>query len=137
MNLRGKSFATCKPIKIGLLIFIFLSLITVTTAQTVENKDRDRAQEMLNRIKDELKKNYYDPSFRGMDVEARFKTASEKIKTAVSIGQIFGIIGQVLIELNDSHTYFHSAIPRQQNRVWLDHADHRRPLLCFFSRQGK
>jgi carboxyl-terminal processing protease len=106
MSLRGKSFATCKTLRIGLFILVFLSLGTVAPAQQVEGKDRDRAQLMLSRIKDELKKSYYDPTFHGMDVEARFKTASEKIKTAVSVGQIFGIIGQVLTELDDSHTYF-------------------------------
>jgi C-terminal processing protease CtpA/Prc len=41
-----------------------------------------------------------------MDVDERFKTADEKIKTATSLGQIFGIIAQVLIELEDSHTFF-------------------------------
>ena len=93
-------------LRIALLILIFLNLNTVTSAQKVESKDRDRAQMMLSRIKDELKKSYYDPTFRGMDVEARFKTATEKIKTAVSVGQMFGVIAQVLIELDDSHTYF-------------------------------
>ncbi|HET8781971.1 MAG TPA: S41 family peptidase [Pyrinomonadaceae bacterium] len=61
---------------------------------------------MLRRIKDQLKKNYYDPKFRGMDLDARFKTAEEKIKTATSVGQIFGTIAQVLADLDDSHTFF-------------------------------
>jgi hypothetical protein len=39
---------------------------------------------MLERIKDELKKTYYDPNFHGMDLDARFKTASNKIKEAAS-----------------------------------------------------
>jgi len=41
-----------------------------------------------------------------MDIEARFKVADEKIKTATSLGQIFGTIAQALIELDDSHTFF-------------------------------
>ena len=68
--------------------------------------DKDRARTMLNVIKSDLKKHYYDPNFHGMDVDARFKQAEEKIKNATSLGQIFGIIAQALIELNDSHTYF-------------------------------
>lgn len=68
--------------------------------------DIGRGQEMLRQIKDDLKKNYYDPTYHGMDVEARFKAADEKIKQAASMGQIFGIIAQVLLELNDSHTFF-------------------------------
>jgi C-terminal processing protease CtpA/Prc len=70
---------------------------------------------MLKVIKDDLKKNYYDPSIRGMDIEARFKTADEKMKTADSIGQVFGIIAQVLLELDDSHTYF--LPPGRSNRT--------------------
>lgn len=68
--------------------------------------ERDRGRSMLNVIKNDLKKNYYDERFHGMDVDARFKAAEEKMKEATSQGQILGIIAQVLIELNDSHTYF-------------------------------
>ena len=100
---------------IAIVTFFSLTLIPTTRAQKVESKDRDRGQSMLLRIKDELKKNYYDPSFRGMDVEARFATASAKIKDAASVGQILGIIAQVLIELDDSHTFF--LPPQHQTRV--------------------
>jgi C-terminal processing protease CtpA/Prc len=93
-----------------LLIAAFLAFLTITpiTAQTqkVESKDRDRGQDMLRIIKEKLRKNYYDPNFRGMDLDLRFKTASDKIKEATSVGQIFGTIAQVLIELDDSHTFF-------------------------------
>ena len=61
---------------------------------------------MLNVIKGDIKKDYYDPTFHGIDLDARFKVAEEKIKQATSLGQIFGIIAQTLIELEDSHTFF-------------------------------
>jgi C-terminal processing protease CtpA/Prc len=41
-----------------------------------------------------------------MDLETRFKIADEKIRSATSLGQIFGIIAQALIDLEDSHTFF-------------------------------
>jgi len=75
-------------------------------AQTVSSIDRDRGHVMLMQIRDDIRKNYYDGAFHGMDLEARFKAADEKIKTADTLGQIFGIIAQVLSELNDSHTFF-------------------------------
>ncbi len=74
--------------------------------QSPSGFDKDRGRLMLNLIKDDLKKNYYDPTFHGMDVDARFKAADDKIKQAQSLGQIFGIIAQVLIDLDDSHTFF-------------------------------
>lgn len=61
---------------------------------------------MLKEIKYDLKTYYYDPKFRGLDIDARFKEADQKINEAQSTGQIFSIIAQVLIDLNDSHTRF-------------------------------
>src|SRR5215475_6320203 len=75
-------------------------------AQPDLNFQRERGRIMLKVIKDNLKKEYYDPNFHGMDIESRFKTAEEKVKDAESVGHIFGIIGQVLLDLNDSHTFF-------------------------------
>lgn len=75
-------------------------------AQPDLNFQRERGRAMLRTIKDDLKKNYYDTNFHGMDVEARFSAADEKMKEAQSVGQVFGIIAQALIDLNDSHTFF-------------------------------
>jgi C-terminal processing protease CtpA/Prc len=61
---------------------------------------------MLQTIKEDIKKHYYDPNFRGLDLNARFSAAEEKIKTAASLGQLFGIIAQAMADLNDSHTRF-------------------------------
>ena len=93
-----------------LLVFLLILLpgaVTTVFGQSAPSGfDKDRARTMLNVIKSDLKKHYYDPNFHGMDVDARFKQAEEKIKVATSLGQIFGIIAQTMIELNDSHTYF-------------------------------
>jgi len=75
-------------------------------AQPDLNFQRERGRVMLRTIKDDLKKNYYDTGFHGMDVEARFSAADAKMKESTSVGQIFGIIAQALIDLNDSHTFF-------------------------------
>ena len=61
---------------------------------------------MLDVVKDEIKNNYYDPSFHGIDLEARFKAADEKIKAVDSLGQAYGVIAQALSEFNDSHLFF-------------------------------
>jgi carboxyl-terminal processing protease len=61
---------------------------------------------MLEAIRDDIRKNYYDPNFRGINLDERFKVAADKIKQAASIGQVFGIVAQFAIELDDSHTVF-------------------------------
>src|SRR4030095_8424434 len=88
-----------------LLIFV-ATLVSVLAQNPPSGFERDRARTMLNIIKGDLNKNYYDPNFRGMDIDARFKAAEEKIKVATSQNHIFAIIAQALIDLDDSHTYF-------------------------------
>ena len=61
---------------------------------------------MLKAARDDIRKNYYDPGFRGIDLEARTKLAEERIKQAKSNAEMFGIIAQVLLDFNDSHTVF-------------------------------
>lgn len=68
--------------------------------------DKERGRDMLSSVKSELKKSYYDPAFHGLDIDERFQLATEKIGTADSNGQIFGIIAQALLDLDDSHTFF-------------------------------
>ena len=81
-------------------------------AQSLDRIDRERALLMLGTIKGQLKEHYYDPALRGMDIEARFKAAEEKIKQATTLNHAFGIIAQAVLDLNDSHTTF-SPPPRQ------------------------
>ena len=100
---------------IALALLTTLSSSAWQTTQAQEKKlsgsELERIREMLRGVKSELKKNYYDPAYRGMDIEARFKTAEEKLAQADSLGQGIGVIAQLLVELNDSHTFF---IPPQR-----------------------
>jgi C-terminal processing protease CtpA/Prc len=61
---------------------------------------------MLRFVKEDVKKNYFDPAFKGIDVEAAHKVAMEKMDKAQSIGQMSGIIAQFLIDFDDSHRFF-------------------------------
>jgi C-terminal processing protease CtpA/Prc len=61
---------------------------------------------MLKVIKKDLQNHYYDPTFHGLDLEARFARAEQDIEQATSLGHMFGIIAQAVLDLNDSHTLF-------------------------------
>jgi C-terminal processing protease CtpA/Prc len=90
-----------------LLVFIIvLGCSHPVLSQSISSQDRDRGVIMLKAARDDIRKNYYDPAFRGIDLEARTKLAEEKIKQAKSNGEMFGIIAQMLLEFNDSHTLF-------------------------------
>jgi carboxyl-terminal processing protease len=92
-----------------LSVCLFLSAFPVS-AQTPSaddlKRDRNRGAVMLQLVKDYLKEYYYDPTFHGVDIEARFKAAEEKMREAANLGQVLGIVAQALTELNDSHTFF-------------------------------
>jgi carboxyl-terminal processing protease len=75
-------------------------------AQSLTKEDRDRAREMLESVKYDIKNNYYDPNFRGMDLETRFQAAKEKLSLANTNVQMFSVIAQVMLDLKDSHTFF-------------------------------
>lgn len=86
---------------------LLLTASTSTYSQTPPSSaDRDNARTMLNTIKSDLQKYYYDPQYRGMNLDERFKAANEKIDQAASLAQLLGIVGQVLLDLDDSHTFF-------------------------------
>ena len=76
------------------------------SSQQLNGFERERGRMMLKIVKDDVKEHYYDPTFHGLNLDERFKAADEKIKQATSNSQVFAIIAQTLLELNDSHTFF-------------------------------
>lgn len=88
------------------VVMMLASIIVSVYSQGLSDLDRERGRRTLELVKLDLKKYYYDSNYRGMNLDERFKAADEKIKVATSTGQVVGIIAQVMLELNDSHTYF-------------------------------
>ena len=100
----------------GFAILIQSPLAQVTIESRTDAKaNRERGLEMLEEIKDALKSRYYDKKFRGIDLDEKFTIAAERIKKLDANWQIFRVIAQVVLELNDSHTRFYP--PSRANRV--------------------
>ncbi len=93
--------------RVAVILAITLFSANISNSQKLDKIDRQRAKDMLNAVKNEIKDKYYDPKYHGIDLDTRFSVASEKIDSATSLGQTFGIIAQTVIELNDSHTTFY------------------------------
>jgi carboxyl-terminal processing protease len=87
------------------LCWLALACADAARAQGLAPFDRDNARAMLDAVREDLRKNYYDPSLRGMDVEARFRAAEERLKQAQTRDQLMLVVAQVLLDLNDSHTF--------------------------------
>jgi carboxyl-terminal processing protease len=77
-----------------------------SSAQKANTLEIDLWREVLRHVERELKENYYDPTFNGIDIEARFKLADAKMKQAESMADLENIVAQVLLDLNDTHTFF-------------------------------
>jgi C-terminal processing protease CtpA/Prc len=69
------------------------------------------ALSILDEIKDILKEYYFDENYRGMDLKARVDAAKARVKTLEYNWQMYRVIAQVLMELDDSHTSF--ILPRR------------------------
>lgn len=82
---------------------------------SISSSDRGMAEVMLSQVHDVLKHNYYDRSFHGIDIDARYRTYAERIKAAQSVPEAYRIIDAYLSGLDDSHTVF--IPPPNANRV--------------------
>ncbi len=88
------------------VLALWLSAPGDIRAQQTLSGSRDQGRLMLSVLKSDVLKNYYDPTFHGIDVEARFKEAEAQVKQATSLGEVLGIVGATMMSFDDSHTYF-------------------------------
>ncbi|MDT7779182.1 MAG: hypothetical protein QOC99_1694 [Acidobacteriota bacterium] len=79
---------------------------TATSARAQISFSRAVGREMLKDIKRDIKENYYDPTFRGKDLDAHFKAAEELIAKAETTEQVYAVVAQALMDFDDSHLYF-------------------------------
>lgn len=103
--------ATRLPVGLAAFLLVVLSLPLLLPAEkkpsdTMSSLQRDEALQMLQDTADKVRKEYYDPTFHGIDFEARYKDAQQKVRSAQTLSQAFGIIAWLLDGLNDSHTIF-------------------------------
>jgi C-terminal processing protease CtpA/Prc len=96
-----------------LLLFVLIPTFAIsqepekpkkTTGET--KRFRSDAVAMLDEMKGALKEHYYDAKFRGINLDERFAAAKERVRTLDYNWQIYRVLVQVLMELNDSHTNF-------------------------------
>ncbi len=97
-------------VSVRFFAYAFLCATFVFSSQYVKaqigSSEREIAGTMLDISKDSIKKNYYDPTYRGLDLERIFADAKAKIKAATTRDQLMVIVAQASLELDDSHTYF-------------------------------
>lgn len=88
------------------LILFTLNSFHPAYSQSVSDFERSYAHTMLKTVKNEIKKNFYDPVFRGVDIESRFKDADAKIEQAKSLGELNAILIQFSMQFDEPNTFF-------------------------------
>ncbi|HEV2489935.1 MAG TPA: S41 family peptidase [Candidatus Acidoferrales bacterium] len=76
------------------------------TGQKLSNTDRAQVEEMLSTIHDAVKKDYYDPTFHGVDMDARYQKYKATLIGAPTLGEAFRVVAAYLSGLRDSRTFF-------------------------------
>jgi len=102
--------AICSPIVV--VSVAIASVVCPGLASDKKNVDemstlrRQQVEQMLKDVRDKVEKEYYDPSFHGVNLDARYKDATQKMSAMNSFSEALGIIAWFLDALNDSHTNF-------------------------------
>ncbi len=75
-------------------------------AQQLTRLERSKGFTMLEDVRDDIVKNYFDSTYGGIDVRAVFDSARAHIERADRLEQVLGAIARATLELKDSHTAF-------------------------------
>ena len=76
------------------------------SADVMSSLQREKNLQILSDVHDKVCKEYYDTTFHGVDFEARYKEAIEKIHKVDTVSDALGVVAWMLAGLNDSHTMF-------------------------------
>ena len=92
-------------------LFPLISLTTLQSqqpkpAQKLDALNLERAHSMLRQTYDEVKKNYYDPAYHGVDLDATYHQFDARLNSSQTINDSFRVIAAFLLTLKDSHTFF-------------------------------
>lgn len=77
--------------------------------------NRQNGLSILYNIKKAIEIDYYDKTYHGIDLDAKFDTAAERIKKLDANWQIYRVIAQLIMDFDDSHTKFYP--PERVRRV--------------------
>lgn len=87
------------------LLSACLILASSLAAQQLPKTARESAESMLKSISNDIRKNYYDPQFHGLNWDAIVAATKEKIDSSANFDAALDHIAAAVDALNDSHTF--------------------------------
>jgi len=103
--MNGQRNTLCR-VAVALLIGSIFSGRVESQQQKIDSINAARVQQMLKDSYTEVKKNYYDKTYHGLDWDAKYHEFDEKIKQVTTLGQGFSLVAALMLTLDDSHTFF-------------------------------
>ena len=97
-----------QPRRVGILLALSL-VLSASRARALSDPVKDARNlgvSMVRDLKVAVKTRYFDPQFRGLDVDALFAGAETRVREASTEAQVGVILAQTMGEFRDSHTYF-------------------------------
>jgi carboxyl-terminal processing protease len=88
------------------LIFCISFIPADSFAQGTLKSNRDLMRAMAQGVHDVIKKNFYDPSLKGMDWDKELDETQKKINDSKSPGEMLAAIYWMVRKMDDSHTVF-------------------------------
>src|SRR5580704_17889994 len=91
-------------------VCLLVSLVSVLPSSAQQPKlnafDALIAHDMLREAYDDVKKNYYDPQYHGIDLDARYHQFETRLASVSSLNAAMLDVQAFLDGLKDSHTFF-------------------------------
>jgi C-terminal processing protease CtpA/Prc len=72
----------------------------------IDSLDLGKVQDMLHAAYNDVKKNYYDPQYHGIDIDARYREYNSRLSSAVSLNEGMRVVAAYLDGFKDSHLFF-------------------------------
>ena len=85
---------------------LLIAFAPVTSSQGLSKNETYLIHNMLENAYQTVKAHYYDPTFRGLDWDARYREYEAKLKSATSVDAAEAVVASFLNGLKDSHTNF-------------------------------
>ena len=93
-------------------LIIYLAFSVAPSSAQLSGLDRERAQTILDGVASDIRKEYYDPKFHGIDWDGKVAEAKAGIEKANSWNAAMIEIAVLIDYLNDSHTAFFPPSPQ-------------------------
>ena len=121
--------------RVGVYLASFVSVALLLASQgksqqQISDFDRRRAQDILQVVAKEVRNNYYDITFLGLDWDAKVAEVKEKIAKTTSAHMAMSHIAAMLDTLNDSHFVLSASRTHHSIRLRMAISADRRALLC-------